>query len=124
MYLLDTNTVIDFCNSKLPLNAKNFLIDIEPTISVITNIEIFASAKIPANELKTLQSFVKIATIYDEIDSEIVAKSIEIRQKYKIKLPDAIIGATALVNNLTLVTRNISDFDGIEGLEIINPYNL
>lgn len=124
MYLLDTNTVIDFCNSKLPLNAKKFLTNIEPAISVITSIEMFASAKIPENELITLESFIKIATIYDRIDSEIVAKSIEIRQKYKIKLPDAIIGTTALVNNLTLITRNISDFDEIEGLEIINPYNL
>jgi predicted nucleic acid-binding protein len=124
MYLLDTNTVIDFCNSKLPLNAKNFLIGIEPIISVISNIEMFASSKIPEHEVKKLQEFIEMATIYDKIDFEIVAKSIEIRQKYKIKLPDAIIAATAIVNHLTLITRNISDFNDIEGLEIINPYNL
>jgi predicted nucleic acid-binding protein len=124
MYLLDTNTVIDFCNSKLPLNAKNFLISIEPIISVISNIEMFASTKIPEYEVKKLQEFIEIATIYDKIDAKIVAKSIEIRQKYKIKLPDAIIAATALANNLTLITRNISDFEDIEGLSIINPYDL
>jgi predicted nucleic acid-binding protein len=124
MYLLDTNTVIDFCNSKLPLNAKNFLISIEPIISVISNIEMFASSKIPEREIKTLQEFIEIATIYDKIDAKIIAKSIEIRQKYKIKLPDAIIAGTALANNLTLITRNISDFGDIEGLSIINPYDL
>jgi predicted nucleic acid-binding protein len=39
----------------------------------------------------------------------------------KTKLPDAIIAATALVNDLTIITRNIKDFDKIEGLEVLNP---
>jgi tRNA(fMet)-specific endonuclease VapC len=47
MYLLDTNTVIDFCNSKLPMDAKKLLTGIvEPAISVITRIELFANTKI------------------------------------------------------------------------------
>jgi len=36
-------------------------------------------------------------------------------------LPDAIIAATALVSNLALTTRNVSDFKNIPGLKIINP---
>ena len=35
---------------------------------------------------------------------------------------DSLIAATALVHNLTLVTRNTKDFRGIEGLSIINPF--
>lgn len=46
MYLLDTNVVIDFCNSKLPNNAKEMLTKIEPKISVITQIELFATNKL------------------------------------------------------------------------------
>ncbi|MBK8704770.1 MAG: PIN domain-containing protein [Saprospiraceae bacterium] len=38
----------------------------------------------------------------------------KLRKQYKIKLPDAIIAATALVYDLTLVTRNISDFQKSE----------
>jgi predicted nucleic acid-binding protein len=46
-------------------------------------------------------------------------------EKYaKIKLPDAIIAATAIVNNFVLLSRNTKDFEGIEGLEIVNPYQL
>jgi predicted nucleic acid-binding protein len=37
---------------------------------------------------------------------------------------DAIIAATAIVNKLTIITRNIKDFEKIEGLEVINPYNI
>jgi predicted nucleic acid-binding protein len=40
----------------------------------------------------------------------------------KKKLPDAIIAATALVYDLTLLSRNSSDFSGINGLKIINPW--
>ena len=42
---------------------------------------------------------------------------------YKIKLPDAIIAATALVHNLTLLTRNEKDFSKISNVEITNPWN-
>jgi predicted nucleic acid-binding protein len=36
-------------------------------------------------------------------------------------LGDALIGATAITNDLTLVTRNVDDFDWIEGLQILDP---
>jgi len=39
----------------------------------------------------------------------------------KIKLADAVIAPTALVNNLSLVTTNMRDFKGIRDLQIINP---
>ena len=48
----------------------------------------------------------------------------KIRKKYKTKLPDAIIAATALVYNLVLISRNIPDFKNINGLKVINPHNL
>ena len=41
-----------------------------------------------------------------------------------IDIPDAQIAAIALAANLTLVTRNTKDFEGIDGLEVINPWQL
>jgi len=38
---------------------------------------------------------------------------------YSIKLPDAIIVATCLVNNCTLVTNNVKDFEKITGFQLI-----
>jgi hypothetical protein len=49
-------------------------------------------------------------------------KAIEIKQKNKIALPDAIIAATALLNSFVLITRNEKDFEGIEDLIIYNPF--
>jgi len=56
------------------------------------------------------------------LSQAIVNKCIEIRRERKIKTPDAIIAATALVNNLILVTSD-SDFQNISDLQLINPSN-
>jgi len=50
--------------------------------------------------------------------------AINIRQKKAIKLPDAVIAASAIFLNAALVTRNIKDFDGIEGLFLLNPFDM
>jgi len=49
---------------------------------------------------------------------------IDIKRTYKIKLSDAVIAATALSNNLILVTRNTDDFKGVIDLEIYNPFKM
>lgn len=51
----------------------------------------------------------------------IVQKVIEIRQSKRMKLPDAIIAATAIIHECLLVTRNVSDFSNISDLMILNP---
>ena len=58
------------------------------------------------------------------LSDEIVEQTIEIRKELKAKTPDAIIAATALVNQLILISRNTKDFDKIEGLEVLNPYDI
>ena len=48
----------------------------------------------------------------------------ELRKKHRIKLPDAIIAATAIAYSLTLVTRNTDDFRNIPDLNIIDPFSI
>jgi len=52
----------------------------------------------------------------------IVAKVIDIRSTLSIKLPDAIIAASALTVNLPLVTRNTTDFGRITELQAIDQF--
>jgi predicted nucleic acid-binding protein len=125
MYLLDTNTVIDFFNAKLTDAGKLFLLGIdEPKISVITRIELFSCAKIPTDERLRLEEFVKQTKVYDTLNIDIINQTILIRQTHKTKLPDAIIAATALVYGLTIISRNIKDFQNIDGLKVIDLYTL
>jgi hypothetical protein len=62
-----------------------------------------------------LIDFFEAASIFD-LSADIVNKTINIRQKQKIKLPDAVIAATALCNGLILISRNTTDFKNIVGL--------
>jgi hypothetical protein len=72
------------------------------------------------NEEKFIQELLELFnTLY--IDREIADKVIEIRKKERIKLPDAIIAATAISSELFLITRNIDDFKNIE-VSISNPF--
>ena len=59
-----------------------------------------------------------------DISPKVVAECVHLRRKKKIKLPDAIIAATAIANNLTLITRNTKDFETITGLSLLNPFEL
>jgi len=124
-YLMDTNVIIDYLGKKLPITAipfMNSVMDYQPTISVITKIEVLGF-NAPAKHQLLLSNFINDLTLL-YLTNDVIETTIEIRKKYKTKLPDAIIGATALVNNLILITRNISDFKNIQNLKVIDPHTI
>jgi len=122
-YLIDTNAIIDYLESKLPEKSNLLLDNIKFQLSVISRVELLAWPKATENQIKLLTEFITASHIFD-FDEPVILKSIEIRKKYHIKLPDAIIAATAIANKLTLVTRNISDFSKISDLKLLDPYHL
>ena len=125
-YLLDSNTVIDYIACLHPSNAVNWLnqlIDEEINVSVITKIEVLSFDPDKDDNYPILVAFFDASNIF-ELTDVIVSKTIQIRQKQKIKLPDAIIAATALTNGLVLVSRNTKDFKNISDLEVVNPYEI
>lgn len=56
------------------------------------------------------------------LTAAVAYRIITIRKANKIKLPDDIIAATALIHGLTIITRNIVDFKGINGIKVLNPH--
>ncbi len=92
----------------LPIKGQQFMAEVldgQPTISVIVEIELLGFPSVDA----VIAEFVKRTTIL-QLDQAVVRQTILLRQKQRIKLPDAIIAATAMVHNLTLITRNAKDF--------------
>jgi len=122
-YLIDTNTVIDYLDNKFPVNAADMLDVEELDISVITRMELLAWRNAEPEQIFILNQFINSVVIWG-LDEPVILKGIEIRKEYSIKLPDAIIAATAMVYDLSLVTRNIDDFKNIKGLKLINPWKL
>ncbi len=123
-YLMDTNVGIDLLGGLLPLKAikwlDNQILKGNISISVINEIELLGFNMTPG-EAQELQDLVNNVTVL-ELSRNIVNQTIELKKIKKMKLPDAIIAATALVHNLTIVTRNKSDFKNINGLKCIDPY--
>ena len=89
-------------------------------ISVISKME-FLGFPFNLQERQKAVQFMECAMIRS-LSDEIVQRVIEIRQVNRIKLPDAIIAATALQNSAILVTRNTKDFKTLE-LETHNPFD-
>jgi predicted nucleic acid-binding protein len=110
---------------QFPLSAEMFVDELlkeePPIISAITEIELLCWKTTTEKDLEVLHSFIN-DTLVIELERPIKLKTADIRKQHKIKLPDAIIAATALVYGLTLVTRNIEDFKNIAGLYLVNPW--
>jgi predicted nucleic acid-binding protein len=124
-YLIDTNIVIDYLGknlSKKGMKFMNIVIDAIPNVSVVTKIEVLGF-NAPDEHYQMLTNFMNDATIFDLTD-KIVDESILIRKKYKTKLPDAVIAATAIVYDLALITHNFNDFKNITNLNTIDPHKM
>ena len=122
-YLIDSNSVIDYLDNKLPENCGNLIERIDAQISVITRMELLSWHKATSKQIQVLQDFINSSIVFG-LEENIIVKTIELRKNYQIKLPDAIIAATAIENSLDLISRNISDFINIAGLKVIDPWKL
>jgi toxin FitB len=120
-FLIDTNTLIDAQTGKLPTESLQFLADVIDEhfmVSFITYIE-FLGYK---HSTQASVDFIGLAEIV-LINQDIMDICIALRKKRSIKLPDAIIAATALSMNCAIITNNKKDFANIKGLKVINPYH-
>jgi len=124
-YLWDTNTAIYYLQQQFPSSAEKFIDDLlkeeSPIISAITEIELLCWKTATEKDIEILKGFISDSLVV-ELEQSIKLKTAEIRKTHRVKLPDAIIAATALVYGLTLVTRNVEDFKNISGLNVVNPW--
>jgi len=104
--LFDTNILIDFTHG-IPGAQKELLRYSSRAISIITWIEILAG--VPPNQEAETRGFLTTFRV-TPITSEISERAITIRRESRIKLPDAIILATAEIEDFLLITRNTKDF--------------
>ena len=124
-YLLDTNICAYFFNGQFSLIEKIREIGFENcVVSEITIAElkygIAKSTKKKKNQLvlDTFQAKIEVLPIFPALDIYATEKA---RLKTKGKMLDdfdLLIGSTAIFNNLTLVTKNITDFNRLDGIVI------
>ncbi|MDB9459035.1 type II toxin-antitoxin system VapC family toxin [Dolichospermum circinale CS-1225] len=123
-YLYDTNIFIYYLADDIIVNSwltQEFLNVHEILLSPIIRIELLSFAGLSQEEDECIEDLLSQFTVVP-LSQEIENKTIQLKRNYKIKLPDAIIAATAINQNAILVTRNISDFQAITELKIVNPF--
>ncbi len=122
--LIDTNVFVDHLRNFSPASHFFEELDDEDEIlfSAITESELLAGSanNIPEKREKLLQFLNKYFKI--PVDNSCAALAGDISRKYGVEIPDAIIAATALLNNAKLVTKNVKDFIRVRDISVITPY--
>lgn len=125
LILFDTNIFIDMLNGVPEATAELSSYD-HPAISIITYMELRAGQVVRPQEEPILDAVLAEFSML-QIDQQVMEQAIEIRGNSllvgpKVKLPDAIIGATARVYGIPVVTRNPRDFNWT-GIDVHVPYD-
>ncbi len=116
--LLDSNIVIYLSQKVITIDSFAATGD-ELFISDITYMETlgfpFASVEDKNFMITLLNQFSRVG-----LTESIIQQTIAFKQNYKIKLPDAIIAASAQVRDMRLITRNLKDFEKFP-IDVFNP---
>ena len=117
--LFDTNILIDHLRG-IPEATREIERSADAAISMITWIEVMVRAA--SGQEAALRSFVANFVVLP-VTPEVAERTVVLRRERKIKLPDAIILATAQVSGRQLVSRNTRDFPaGTPGIRV--PYSI
>lgn len=108
-FLVDTDVFVDHLRGAREFDPKSH----RAHYSVVTRAELFAGNTATEIVSVLLAPFREI-----EVGREIAERAGRLRRESKIRLPDALIAATAVEHKLSLFTRNRSDFEGVRGLRI------
>lgn len=100
--MIDTNILLYLVGKRIDIDD---LPEGEFYISFIAELEILSYPSISIEEEKRLKKLLSDMPIID-ISNEINEKAIELRRKYNLNLPDAIIAATTFMAGTTLITND------------------
>ena len=118
--LFDTNILIDHLNG-MAQAARELGRSEDGAISVITWMEVMAGAADADEEVVLRRFLANFRSL--PLTSAVAERAAGLRRELRVKLPDAIILATAEVSGRVLVTRNVRDFPGgMRGVRV--PYRV
>ena len=110
--LVDTDVFVDHLRGARRLRVRGHRVH----YSVITRAELFSGRRGIDESIALLAPFREIP-----VDRRIAERAGEIRRETGIRLPDALIAATALAWEIPLTTRNRKDFEKVPGLALLAP---
>ena len=134
-YILDTNVISEIRKPNCNENVKSFMETIkweDTYLSAITIGELcYCIEKLPSGKKKHDLSVWLYSKIFENFKRRIIKIESEVMLEWgricaktdrTLTVEDSIIASSAIVHHMFLVTRNVKDFDSIEGINIINPW--
>jgi predicted nucleic acid-binding protein len=118
---LDTNTIIYYIDEDptvVPLLEPIFGQDSALFVSIVTELELLSHPGLTEADIAEIQQLLSSVVIFP-LESRLAQLAGALRRQYHLKTPDSVVAATALLTRTTLVTRNIRDFQGIDGLALL-----
>ena len=114
---LDTNAFIYFFEGRRKITE---LVVSTPEVyfSAISEIELLSARHLTSHETEQIKAFLRLCQRV-ELTTEIIEQTIQLRQQYHFKIPDAIIAASALSLNLPLVSAD-TDFEKVANLNLVS----
>ena len=118
-YLLDSNALIyavrpDARNAPFRLWVKHP----DAVVSAINRVEVLGFTRLTVADARAFAAmFLLLPQL--PVTAEVLDQAVKIRQQFRIKTPDAIVAATALVHGLELITAD-NDFARVAGLVVVN----
>lgn len=117
--IIDSDVLIDYLQGA-PAAKRELDSYAAREISIISWMEVMVGAKTPAEE-NAAEAFLRTCKVHD-LTQTIAEEAVALRKKHRIRLPDAIVWATACSAGCLLVTRNTDDFPSDPGVRF--PYKL
>lgn len=118
--LFDINILIDYLNGIEAARDELGLYD-DPMISAVSWMEVMVGAASDTEEIELRAFLSRFAVV--PVSVEVSEGAVELRRKHRMRLPDAIIWASALHESCLLVSRNTRDFpEDHPGIRV--PYRL
>lgn len=121
--LFDSSAIILYFNDALSTESffliKQAIDDRTGAISVITRAEVLAWPSHTAQSIE-LASAGMLGFEQIDVDPAIADEAARIRRECNLKLPDALIAATAKLRGLAVVTANMRDFERVAQLKVIS----
>jgi predicted nucleic acid-binding protein len=119
--LVDSNILI-YAAQPGYTQLRRFIADHTPAVSAVSYVEVLGYHQLDDEERQYLEAFFRLAQVLP-LSQAVLDQAVALCQQRKMSLGDALVAGTALVHALTLVTRNVGDFQWIQGLALLNPFD-
>ncbi len=117
--LLDSNSIIYSIKQEF-IKLRQLIAENSPAVSAISYVEVLGYHQLTESDEQDFVEFFDTARMIP-VSQAILEQAVKLRQERKMSLGDSIIAATAIVNNLTLITANVADFKWIPNIKLLDP---